>query len=500
MSDKITLEFGPWEPDAALLAGQQASKALNVIPTKRGYRYFPAAETGRYPALADPVLDMFAIKDMDGSMLTAAATGSGIYLLEYTQLTGWDWVERHSEVPLNSNRAFAWYGDELFALYGTQLIKQASRGTNFTDVVNAPSASVLGVIRDFLVLGCLSSNQAAIQWSGIDRPDDWPTPGTDQAQYIQSDIQVFPVGGKVQSVVGAVGGVDGLIFLERAIQRATYVGTPYIFQFDFVDQQQGTIAPRSPIVCGTRCFFLSEDGWKATDGAGVTYIGSERVDRWFFDTCEPTRIEEVRGVHDFQHRLAVWSFPSDKAPVGIHDTLLVYNYALDRWSCASVNIECLYQDYARGLVLEELDAYGDLDELEDNNVSSLDSTAFKNGLRVLGCVDASHKMGSFTGNAMEAVIDTAEQGGERMMLHGLRPLVNRGADLKRENATQAMPLWRILQIDDRREGKYTSQQRDGVCYQHVSANYFSARVKIPAGVPWIHAVGVEALVEKEGGM
>ena len=36
MADMITLEFGPWEPDAALLAGQQAPEARNVIPAKRG--------------------------------------------------------------------------------------------------------------------------------------------------------------------------------------------------------------------------------------------------------------------------------------------------------------------------------------------------------------------------------------------------------------------------------------------------------------------------------
>ena len=63
-----------------------------------------------------------------------------------------------------------------------------------------------------------------------------------------------------------------------------------------------------------------------------------------------------------------------------------------------------------------------------------------------------------------------------------------------------MPLFRSRQMDERRFGTFTAQQRDGVCFQHVSTVYLAARVKIPAGVSWTHAVGVEALVEKEGGL
>jgi hypothetical protein len=42
--------------------------------------------------------------------------------------------------------------------------------------------------------------------------------------------------------------------------------------------------------------------------------------------------------------------------------------------------------------------------------------------------------------------------------------------------------------------------RDGVCYQHLSTVYLAARVRVPAGQNWKAAVGVEALVELEGGM
>lgn len=497
MAESKVIEFGAWEPDAALLNGQQAPEAKNVIPAKRGYRFFPGFEKGRNAALAGAAKEMCSVKDMDGTMLTYAATSGKIFALEASV-----WTERYSATPLTDSRYFAQYGDEVFALFGGALLKQPAWQQNFEPVTtaegysyDAPAGEVLGTVRDFLVIGQLSSGKNAIQWSGIDRPDYWPTPGSNAAQAVQADTQVFPVGGMVQSIVGAVGGCDGLIFLERAIHRATYVGPPYIFQFDPVDWQQGTVAPKSPVVCGQMCFYLSEDGWKATDGASVKAIGLERVDRWFFGECDPSRLAEVKGVHDSQHRLAVWSFPTSGAPAGRHNRLLIYSYALDKWSYAWTDIECLFGDYTRGLTLEDLDSLPEFSTAEGMDVPapSFDSPMFKSGARILGGVDRTHTMGAYTGAALEAVIDTAEYGGGRMMVHGFRPLVDCG------NA-QAMPLWRVLQKNERHTGSYSSQQRDGICYQHFSCDYVAARIKVPAGQDWTHAVAVETVVEQEGGL
>lgn len=484
---KTRLDFGAWEPDAALLNGQQAPEARNVAPAKRGYKPLFGTSPMGFPALSGVVLAGYALKDVDGNLLTLAATSSGIYALENKQ-----WVQKYSGTALSNVREFVEYGAAVYALYGTQLIKSdidAGNAGTFSEVTAAPDGSVLGVIRDFVVIGQLSEYRNGIRWSGLDRPDEWPEPGSNDAQYIQSDIQIFPTGGKVQAIVGGVGGVDGLIFLERGIQRATYVGTPYIFQFDPVDRERGCLAPHSPVVCGNVCVYLSEDGWRMTDGASVKGIGVERIDEWFFQNCANDRLEEVRGVHDAQNRLAVWIFASSVAPAGVYDRVLIYNYAVDRWSWGEITTETVFPDYTRGLTLEDLDAFGDLDHLP---FSSLDVAALKNGRKGISCFTSEHELAGFNGDALEAVIDTAEQGGDRMMLHGLRPLVD-AAD------AQAMPVYRSREMDARRFGTYTKQQRDGVCYQHISTGYLAARVKVPAGATWSHSVGVEALVEAEGG-
>ena len=487
--ERRRIAFGPWEPDAALLDGQQAPEARNVIPAARGYRFLSGSAPLTFNALPSAVKSAFSRRDMYGTNTTFAATDTGIYTLE-----GSSWALKYEGETASGVRTFAEYGNAVYALFGSTLLKSGVAGVaqNFEPVQNAPSGEVLGVIRDFLVMGRLTDGKNAVRWSGLDRPDEWPEPGSNEAQYVQSDTQVFPVGGQVQAVVGGVGGVDGLIFLERGIQRATYVGTPYIFQFDVVDREHGCAAPYSPVICGGACVFLSEDGWRMTDGVSVKSVGVERMDTWFFDQVSIERLSEVRGVHDNRNHVALWSFPTPEAPAGVHDRLLIYNYMLDRWAYGVLNTETVFQDYTRGgMSLEELDAFGTLEQLP---FSSLDLAVFKNGdLAVISCFDTGHRLANFNGPALEAVIDTAEQGGERIMLHGLRPLVD-AAD------AEAMPVYRNRERDARRFGAYTRQQRDGVCCQHLSTVYLAARVKIPAGATWSHAVGVEALVEAEGGL
>ena len=485
--NKVALEFGAWEPDAALLNGQQAPEAKNCAPAKRGYRPMRGIAPMVYPALTGKVLDAASLRAGE-ELLTWAATDGEVFALE-----GGKWVQKHSGVAVTQGREFCDYGAAIYALFGSELLKAEIEGGTtgkFAKVEGAPNAEVMGVVKDFLVLGRLSDFQGGIHWSAIDNPTSWPAIGTDEAQYVQSDRQIFPVGGRVQAIVGGVGGVDGLVFLENAIQRMTYVGTPYIFQFDYVDRERGLLAQKSPVVAGNLCFFLSEDGWRATDGASVKGIGIERIDAWFFENCESSRVGEVRGVHDVQNRLALWTFPSAVAAEGVHDKLLVYNYAVDKWSYGEIKSECLFPDYARGMTLEDLDVFGALDGAE---MPPLDSPAFKNGKLGVSFFTPAHVLAKQSGGNLEAVIDTAEQGGDRMMLHGLRPLVDSGA-------AEALPLYRSRQQDARKSGKYTKQSRDGVCYQHLSSVYIAARVKVPAGENWRSAVAVEALIEPEGGM
>ena len=474
---RVTLPFGPWEPDAARLGGTQSCEVRGVLPASRGWRPMNGLSALPYPPLPGTALAAFSCREGE-AITTLAATAGGIFSLENGQ-----WKPCHSGEALTEARAFADYGEAVYALFGGALLKagiDAGNVGSFAPVQGAPHASCLAVVRDFLFLGGLLDDPRALRWSGLDRPDDWPDPGSEEAQFMQSDMQIFPTGGRVQAVLGGVGHADALIFLESAIERATYVGPPYLFQFDRVERRRGLLAPQSAVDCGGLCCFLSADGWHATDGAGVRPIGLERVDRWFFGNCEPSRLAETRGVYDPRQRVALWSFASPLAAPGLHDRLLIYSPELDRWSCAELSCGLLFPDWTRGFSLEELDAFGALDAL---SFGSLDAASLRHGRLALFGFDASDRLCSMEGPSLEALLESAEHGAGRVFLHGFRP----HADCA---FAELMPLFRTRLMDARRAGAWSSPSREGLCPQHVSARWFSARMRIPAGQNWRHVTGV----------
>src|SRR5690606_4805944 len=112
----------------------------------------------------------------------------------------------------------------------------------------------------------------AVQWSAIDNPTDWPTPGTSQARTVQAGFQYL------DSSHGAVTGItngqfSGLIFQKTGITRAQYIGGDLVFQFNTFEFTRGLWAPRSLIQIGQVAYFIAADGFYATDGQTVTPIG-----------------------------------------------------------------------------------------------------------------------------------------------------------------------------------------------------------------------------------
>ena len=493
---KQKLEFGSWEPDAAIYQGMQACEACNVLPMKRGYRPMASLAYDDFiEAAPGRVLAALSAKFVPDEVSTIIATHDGIYSLENKK-----WVRKYSGTAVNDNRQLCLYGSDVYCIFGRTLVRattDASIVGNFTAVSGAPAGELLCVVQDFLVIGRTRDNEAGIHWSAIDDPTTWPAVGSDDAQFKQSDVQIFPEGGKVQAIVGGLSaGITGLVFLERGVQLMTYTGSPYIFQFSPLERSRGLLSSKSPVVAGGFCIYLSEDGWRITDGSSVKSIGDERVDRWFFSRCASDRLTDVVGVHDINNRVIWWAFASQGCADDVYDSVLIYNYAQDRWAWGKMAIEFMFSDFARGISLDDLDRYKDAQgrpNIDALPFTSLDVPSLKPGQAVLGGFTADHRLGAFQGKNLEAIVTTSEIGGDRMMVHGLRPIVDCG------NA-QAAPIYRSREMDLQKVGKLTKQQRDGVCYQHVSTVYLSAQVVIPAGIVWNSVVGVEALVEPEGGM
>ena len=250
---------------------------------------------------------------------------------------------------------FAQFGKTLMATNVNDVVQSIDidSGTNFAALAGSPPmAKYIEIVGDFVMLGSISSYPQRVVWSAINDSTGW-TAGTNQ-----SDFQDFPEGGHI---VGIIGGQGGLIFQEEVIRRMTYTGPPTIFQFDKV-ADRGLLAPFSLVRIGDVAYGLSRDGFISVSmGGQMGMIGKEKIDRWFFNDASAGEIRTVKGVADRFQTKIYWSYKSTISP---YDSILCFDYALNRWSYCRLHHSEIITAATQGYTLEGLDALGfTLDEL-----------------------------------------------------------------------------------------------------------------------------------------
>lgn len=483
----LSIPFGPWVPDRPDFGGQQTMRAEGVIPAAAGFRPFSSG----YPngaALPSRCLGAAMLHGSGDTVFTVAGTADKLYVRANA-----GWEEKGGGYNLEEGAwSFAQYGNVVVAANGVDPVQYAEITgpslTAFQPLPEAPQAARAAVVGDFMVLGNLEGKPGAVQWSKIDDPLSWPAPGSNDAQYGQSDIQIFPEGGAVQAIVSGMSGYEGLVFCERAVYRMQYVGPPYVFQFTAVDKSVGATAPDSVLHYNNLVYFIAENGFYATDGAAVRNIGAEKINLWWSSASSDSRRGEVAAAADPINGVVVFAYASPSAPAHLFDSLLIYHPQLDAFSTAKMETERLYNDCSRGITLEDLNAYGPLDTLP----FSLDAKNLIRDVRMLSAFDASHTPRLFAGPSLAATLETAERGGEQTLVHGVRALVD------------GSPVNAFIKSRSFLKDQFTEKacalmsKLDGICRCRVATRYARATVGIPAGTEWTHVTGVELFVEPGG--
>jgi hypothetical protein len=286
--------------------------------------------------------------------------------------------------------------------------------TAFADLAAAaPTAQFVTVVRDFVVAAKTASNVSEVYWSDINDETNW-TPGAGS----QSDSQVIPDGGEIR---GLTGGEFGIVLLERAIARMTYIGSPLFFQFDIISRNLGCFESRSVVQVGPLTYFLSDDGFFVTDGQSVRPIGNEIVDRWFFDNADPSQFDKMSAAVDPVNKVVVWCFKD----IFNVQQLLIYNYSVDKWSHGNTTADYISTLATASYTLEQLaNVSASLDALP----ASLDSRLWAGGKLVLGGVTADQLV-TFGGANQTAVLTTGDVEVEatETILTLARPIVDNGS-------------------------------------------------------------------------
>ena len=373
--DRTMIPFGEWLPDQPDFSNPGLIEATNVIPAAAGYRVFPQS-VAYSNAASGNIRGVFAAKDNNGNAKLFAGDDTKLY--EFNPATNnLDDISKAGGYSLTGGERwkFVQFGEYIIATGGTGEIPQKFQlGTDtvFSDVSGSPArADDCAVVRDFVFLANVDEGSGRIpyrvRWSGFNDISSW-TSGIDQ-----SDFQDVVDAGACQ---GVVGGEFAIILMERAIVRATYTGPPLIFQFDRIENQRGCKVKNSICNVGNKVFFLSDDGFYATDGQSVQPIGTEKVNKWFADDFNSAFKEKMSASVDPLNQIAMWSYTSNSSPSGDPDKIIIYNYVLGRWSLVEISMSYLAPFYSGGYTVDQLDA---ISATIDALSIQTDSQIFKGG-------------------------------------------------------------------------------------------------------------------------
>jgi hypothetical protein len=465
--------FGEWLPDQPGVAGN-VTDAKNCYPVSNGYAPVKSEADYSDPAAQD-LLITFAGKFSGATNLFAAgatqifkfdsndASLDALTTAGYSAVEGWDVTQ---------------FGRKMILANGSNKLQSYEIGisTFVTDLdTTAPVAKFVTVVRDFVVAANDGTDQNKVYWSDINDETDW-TPGAAS----QSDFQFIPDGG---DITGLAGGEYGLIFLERAIYRMSYTGSPFFFQFDAISRSLGCISNGSIAQYGNLTYFLADDGFYACDGQSTKPIGVEKVNRWFFDNVIPGEIPTgMSATVDPINKLVIWKFNNTFGG----KFLLMYSIDLARWSYAETTATSIAYILTPSATLEQVDNYSaSIDALD----ISLDSRVFAGGQLLFGGVSGD-KIISFSGQPKTATISTGDIDVGRSTIMLAKPIVDNGsaniAVASRDALTDVVEFGTAVAAD----AENRVSLRSNGDYHRLSLT--------PTGPSWKTAVGLEVDFTKQG--
>lgn len=488
------LSFGEWAPDLTTRDTTYVTNLSNVFPGENAYH--PVKGPQPYARLAlptQPCVGATFARRTDGSWVIYAGSQTKLYRFN-TGTLGWTDVTRTTggnySVALGNAWFFQQFGKILFAINPSDVLQQIDldTGFNFSNTPGSPpQGAVMGVVKDQLIIGALQSGgftKRHIQWSGFNDTSSW-VPGI-----AGSDVQEFPDGG---SVTGICGGEFGYILQEQAIRRMTQQPSSIaLYEFNRVEDRRGCFPPGGFSMVANTVFFLGLDGFYSYGNQGLSPIGSQRVNNFFFADCDSSRVHRVRCSADPFNPRIYWAYFRSGTST-YYDGLIIYDWLLDRWTrIVGLQGQAAAPLGTASVGLEDLNVYGPLESVP----YSLDSPVWQGGKPVLAMIDQNGFLSFFQGPNLEATIETSEHhlnAPNRAFVNGVYPLI--------DSAGVMISLgWRHRMQDAVLYTGESDIDSTGWSSFSNSGRTHTVKIRVPAADVWSGLVGMKIDFEPDGEM
>jgi hypothetical protein len=475
------LNFGEWMPDQPGISGA-LTDAKNVVSQAIGYGPLPTAAIFSVAA-AENLTTLVAGKTPIGTTKLFAAGTTKIY--DVSGIGALTDVSKSGGYTPNADIdrfRFTQFGDVIIGTNNSDPMQAYTLGTStaFADLAaTAPICKFLTVVRDFVVTAFTTESSTVypyrVRWSGINDETEWGS-----SQVTQADYQDIPDGGQI---VGIRGGEFGLVFLEKGISRMSYVGTPFIFQFDNISRGKGCVAAGSIAQLQGVSFFLSDDGFYMCDGQQIQAIGSEKVDRWFFLNADEGAFSTMSAAVDPVRKLIIWNFKT----IFSQRQLIIYNFTTKKWTYGDAGADYISDASTSATTLENLDS---ISSSIDDLLVSLDSILYMGGKYFLGGTSGAYVV-TYNGQPATGQLVTGDlNAGGRSVVTLARPQVDGGS------ATVSVAS-RTLLSEQPSFGPAVAADYENRVSLRSNGNYHRFKV-VPTGVGWTTAVALDVDLSGQG--
>ena len=433
--------MGEWAPDLPSSTGTENNNLADakiVFPNNVGYSPFPSTVVVS-PEADQDLTSVYAGKDGDlvqifagseSKLYNVYSSGSpvGRRALSFDGPVVIESVGREDPVYAPSDEAWSFeqFGKKVLACKNNNVIQQwlLGKSIKFEDLTlkdeegniisTAPTAKCMTIVRDQVVAGNIGAGDDPnlVMWSDLNIEGNWkPGPAS------QADSQYIADGG---AILNMTGGEIGMIFLENAVYRMSYSGSPLFFSFEKISTI-GCFEGRSVIEDNGTSYYLAKDGFYMTNGNAVTPIGAEKIDEWFFANAKVSDLITMSATVNPIQKLIIWNFEDNFG----NRQNLIYHTESNRWSRAETDATSVGALATLGTSLEKLSVlYPDLDT---DVPAPLDDRVFVGG-RYIFAGTTGKKLISFTAPCINPRLETLDiEDGYQSVVTMARPIIDNGS-------------------------------------------------------------------------
>jgi hypothetical protein len=473
--------LGPWEPDTADLNADSLDVARNVLVGPNSYLPAPGPIAHSVTPLPLPCRGLWYVQTEAGDYDTYAATSAKLYKYDadtgtfgdVTRTVGGDYA-----LPADDYWSGIQYGNRLIVcqLGNEPQFIDINSGTNFADLPNAPVARFVSVMEDRVIFANLAASPRSIAWSAINDSEDY-TSGT--------------AGGQEFSDAGEVTGFcphAHVLMLQRGLRSIIATGDKYAFSFPEMSSEKGTVSPWSVIEFGGIVYWLSDNGFYVGNSEQQKSISEKRISGYFYDALNQGRITRVYAALDPHASRIYWAYAMGDEEW--NDRVLVYDWALDRWSELEINTYILSRLATASVSLDS--AGPDSMDMDEPGLPSLDSFFYRAGSPTLSVVGPDLQLSTLEGPPLAATLLTGSfefAPGRRVRMRSVVPYIEEASapstiTVKVSKRQRYGETWNVSSA--------IQQQRSGYYRMNADGHFHRFQIDIPAGTDWQHAAGWEA--------